>query len=57
VRARDVSVTPLSDLREALSRLLGQGMRAVPVLDDEERVLGEIRLPDIEALNQTGFVR
>jgi osmoprotectant transport system ATP-binding protein len=57
VRARDVSVSPLSDLREALSRLLGQGMRAVPVLDEEERVVGEIRLPDIEALNQTGFVR
>lgn len=57
VRARDVSVSPLSDLREALSRLLGQGMRAVPVLDNEERVLGEVRLPDIEALNQTGFVR
>ncbi len=57
VRARDVSVSPLSDLREALSRLLGQGMRAVPVLDSEERVLGEVRLPDIEALNQTGFVR
>jgi osmoprotectant transport system ATP-binding protein len=57
VRARDVSVSPLSDLREALSRLLGQGMRAVPVLDEEERVVGEVRLPDIEALNQTGFVR
>ncbi len=57
VRARDVSVSPLSDLREALSRLLGQGMRAVPVLDGDERVLGEVRLPDIEALNQTGFVR
>jgi osmoprotectant transport system ATP-binding protein len=57
VRARDISVSPLSDLREALSRLLGQGMRAVPVLDDEERVVGEVRLPDIEALNQTGFVR
>lgn len=57
VRARDVSVSPLSDLREALSRLLGQGMRAVPVLDDDERVIGEVRLPDIEALNQTGFVR
>ncbi|MFP3960527.1 MAG: ABC transporter ATP-binding protein [Spirochaetaceae bacterium] len=57
VRARDVSVGPLSDLREALSRLLGQGMRAVPVLDEQEHVLGEVRLPDIEALNQTGFVR
>jgi CBS-domain-containing membrane protein len=32
-------------------------MRAVPVLDEEERVVGEVRLPDIEALNQTGFVR
>ncbi|MFP4613839.1 MAG: betaine/proline/choline family ABC transporter ATP-binding protein [Spirochaetaceae bacterium] len=57
VRARDVSVGPLWDLREALSRLLGQGMRAVPVLDEQEHVLGEVRLPDIEALNQTGFVR
>ncbi len=57
VRAKDVSVSPVSDLREALSRLLGQGMPAVPVLDEEEQVLGEVCLPDIEALNQTGFER
>ncbi len=53
----EVGVRPAASLREALSRILGQGLRAVPVINDEGRVLGEVRLSDIEELNQTGITR
>jgi osmoprotectant transport system ATP-binding protein len=36
-------------LREALSRMLGQGFKHVPVIDDEKRLIGEVTLGDIEA--------
>ncbi len=36
-------------LREALSRMLGQGFGSVPVVDEEGRLLGEVRLHDVEA--------
>lgn len=49
---QDIAVQPLSSMRDALSRLLGQGVRAVPVIDDENLIVGEVRLPDIEELNQ-----
>lgn len=55
VRPRDVGVRNVSDLREALSRILGQGLKAVPVLDEQDRILGEVRLMDIEKLNQEGL--
>jgi osmoprotectant transport system ATP-binding protein len=53
----DVAVTRVSTLRDALSRLLGQGLPAIPVVDDDRRVVGEIRLPDIEEVNQRGWHR
>jgi osmoprotectant transport system ATP-binding protein len=55
VRPKDVGVRSVSDLREALSRILGQGLKAVPVVDDDGRVLGEVRLSDLEELNQEGL--
>lgn len=57
LRSEDVAVTTASSLRDALSRLLGQGLRAIPVVDEEKRVVGEIRLPDIEEVNQKGWHR
>jgi CBS domain-containing protein len=36
-------------LREALSRMLGQGFGSVPVVDEEGQLLGELRLHDVEA--------
>ncbi len=55
IRPKDVGVRDSADLREALSRILGQGLKAVPVLDDDGRILGEVRLMDIEKLNQEGL--
>ncbi len=55
LKPEEVGVVPLSSMKEALSRLLGQGIRAVPVLDQRNCVIGEIRLPDIEELNQAAL--
>ncbi len=57
LRAEDVAVSTISTLRDALSRLLGQGLPAIPVVDDAKRVVGEIRLPDIEEVNQRRWHR
>jgi osmoprotectant transport system ATP-binding protein len=46
------SVRENSSLREALSRMLGQGVRAVPVIDREQRVVGEVTLMDIEKITE-----
>ncbi len=57
VRAEELGVTTVSSLRDALSRLLGRGLKAVPVLSDDHRLVGEVRLTDIEAVNQSdGYV-
>ena len=48
-----LGVSPLATLRDALSRLLGHGLRAVPVIDGQNRVLGEVQLGEIEKINQS----
>ncbi len=53
----EVGVHPPASLREALSRILGQGLRAAPVVDEHGTLLGEVRLSDIEELNQKGIAR
>jgi osmoprotectant transport system ATP-binding protein len=40
-------ITPDSTLKEALSRMIQQGNRSAPVVDDGGALLGEIRLSDI----------
>ncbi len=57
LHADEVGVRPVASLREALSRILGQGLRAAPVISEEGMVLGEVRLSDIEELNQRGIAR
>lgn len=50
--------TPLSTrhtLKEALSRMLGMGIGSVPVVDDNLQLIGEVRLTDIEKINQSGI--
>ncbi len=42
------TVTPMATLREALSRILGQGVKAIPVVDDGGKLIGEVDLGDIE---------
>jgi osmoprotectant transport system ATP-binding protein len=44
-----VSITTGATLREALSRMLGQGIHSTPVLDADGRFVGEVNLGDVEA--------
>ena len=48
VRAESVSITRQATMREALSRMLGQGFHNLPVIDDKKRLIGEVTLGDIE---------
>lgn len=45
------SLAAYSSLKEALSRILALGLPAVPVLDDDERMIGEVSYADIQALS------
>lgn len=42
------AVPDSASVREALSRMLAQGVRAIPVIDASRRLLGEVTLHDIE---------
>lgn len=46
----EISLTADSTLRDALSRMLVQGLRTVPVVDDRGRLAGEVSFSDIEAV-------
>ena len=50
VKASEIAVLAGATLREALSRMLGQGFRSVPVVDDRMRLIGEVTLRDIEVV-------
>jgi osmoprotectant transport system ATP-binding protein len=50
----ELAVSRDATLRSALSRMLGQGIKAVPVVDSQERLLGEISLKSIEAVTEEG---
>ena len=45
----EIAVGSAATLREALSRMLGQGLRSIPVVDEEGHLTGEVELGDIEA--------
>lgn len=45
----EICILTTATLREALSRMLGQGMKNIPVVDEEKRFTGEVTLSDIEA--------
>jgi osmoprotectant transport system ATP-binding protein len=45
----EIAVGSNATLREALSRMLGQGLRSIPVVDEAGRLTGEVELSDIEA--------
>jgi len=47
--AGEIAVARGATLREALSRMLGQGFKSIPVVDDEGRLVGELTLADVEA--------
>lgn len=48
VDPQSVSVAPDDTLRDALSRMLGLGFRAISVIDDASRLVGEVTLAAVE---------
>ena len=47
--ADEVAISRGATLHEALSLMLGQGVKSVPVVDEQERLIGEVSLSDVEA--------
>lgn len=45
----EIAVANSATLRETLSRILGQGLKNIPVVDDIGHLVGEVALSDIEA--------
>ena len=54
VRVEEASVGVDATLKEALSRMLGFGFRAIPVVDDAGVLLGEVGLDAAEAATEPG---
>lgn len=50
----EIAISNNATLHEALSRMLGQGIRSVPVCDDERRLIGEVTLADVEMATAEG---
>ncbi|MBI2830141.1 MAG: ABC transporter ATP-binding protein [Chloroflexi bacterium] len=46
--AREIAVSSNATLREALSRMLGQAFKYLPVVDDSGCLIGEVSLSDVE---------
>lgn len=49
----DVAVGPEYSLKSVLSRMLGQGIKNIPVVDRDEKLIGEITLHDIEKVSES----
>jgi osmoprotectant transport system ATP-binding protein len=47
--ADEIAVMNSATLREALSRMLGQGFKSIPVVDEKKCLIGEVTLSDVEA--------
>lgn len=52
VQASSIAVREDSTLKEALSRMLGEGVKVLPVIDRDLKVVGEISLLDIEKVTE-----
>ncbi|MCD6121386.1 MAG: ABC transporter ATP-binding protein [Spirochaetales bacterium] len=52
INPKDIAVGGEFTLKEALSRMLSQGVRVVPVIDDLNRLIGEISLSAIEKITE-----
>ncbi len=53
IHADEVAVGPEDSLKSVLSRMLGQGIKNVPVVDIDSKLVGEISLVDIEQITET----
>lgn len=45
----EITLLSSATLREALSRMLGEGFKSVPVVDENRRLIGEVTLSDVES--------
>ncbi len=54
IKPAEISVFKDSSLKETLSRMLGQGIETVPVVDKDFKIIGEISLSDIEKVTKEG---
>lgn len=45
----EIAIMSSATLREALSRMLGQGFTSIPVVDERRHLTGELTLSDVEA--------
>ena len=52
INPAESAVMPSFSLKEALSRMLDQGMKVVPVVGEDGRLVGEISLADIERITE-----
>jgi osmoprotectant transport system ATP-binding protein len=52
--ADGIALSGNATLREALSRMLGLGFKHIPIIDDKQRLIGEVALGDIEAATTEG---
>ena len=52
--AKEITLLRSATLREALSRMLGQGTKSIPVVDENSRLIGEVTLSDVEAATAEG---
>ena len=52
--ASEIALSDRATLREALSRMLGLGFKHIPIVDDGQRLIGEVALGDIEAATTEG---
>jgi CBS domain-containing protein len=50
--AGQIAVRQDASLKEVLSRMLAEGIKVVPVVDRDDRVVGEISLADIERITE-----
>jgi len=49
LESKDIALWQNATLREALSRMLGQGFKSIPVVDEDTKLIGEVTLGDVEA--------
>jgi osmoprotectant transport system ATP-binding protein len=54
VKDQEIGMRETSTLKEALSRMLAQGVKTVPVVDENHHLVGEISLREIEAVIEEG---
>ena len=52
--AKEITLLRSATLREALSRMLGQGTKSIPVVDENSSLIGEVTLSDVEAATAEG---